>query len=74
MALALPWDYALGIAGACAVAGVGATVLAGGRESRRVQVVGAFLREAAVVIGLYALWQAVGGLSRGDAADRKSVV
>ena len=68
MALALPWDYALGIAGACAVAGVGATVLAGGRESRRVQVVGAFLREAAVVIGLYALWQAVGGLSRGDAA------
>lgn len=59
MALALPWDYAAGIAGACAAVGIVVTRTA----SRRAMSVGSFLREAAIVIGLYALWQLAGRLS-----------
>lgn len=64
MALALPWDVAAGLAGGCALAGV----LAARSDARRARAVGSFLGEAAVVIGLYALWQLAGGHAMHDTA------
>ncbi len=59
MALALPWDYAAGIAAASGAIGLGLARA----NTPRVRATGAFLREAAVVIGLYGLWQLAGRLS-----------
>lgn len=59
MALALPWEYAAGIA---AAAGSGGVVLARG-QTPRLRALGAFAREAAIVVGLYGLWQLAGRLS-----------
>jgi hypothetical protein len=59
MALALPWEYAAEIAAASAAVGAGLAL------SRRpaARAVGAFLREAGLVIALYGLWQLAGRLS-----------
>lgn len=59
MALILPWDYAAGLATASFAVGAGLS----GRTSERRRAVGSFLREAGIVIGLYALWQLVRRLS-----------
>lgn len=59
MALALPWDYAAGVAGVCAAGGLVLPRTAW----RGSPAVGAFLREAAIVIGLYGLWQLAGRMS-----------
>ncbi|MEO7125694.1 MAG: phosphatase PAP2 family protein [Nakamurella sp.] len=59
MSLMLPWDYAAGIAFASGVAGI--SLLRS--EGIRTRAIGAFLREGALVVGLYALWQLAGHLS-----------
>lgn len=59
MALALPWEDAAGIAAVSGAIG-GALALTAGRRSRAV---GAFLREAAMLLALYGLWQLAGRLS-----------
>lgn len=59
MSLMLPWDYAAGVAIVSGAAGF--AVLRS--ESARARATSAFLREAALVVGLYALWQFAGRLS-----------
>jgi hypothetical protein len=59
MALILPWNYAAGLAATSLAVGAGLS----GRLSERQRAAGAFLREAGIVIGLYALWQLVRRLS-----------
>lgn len=59
MALALPWEYAEPIAAGAFVVGC---LLLRGADSRA-RAVGGFLREAALVVALYGLWQWAGGLS-----------
>lgn len=59
MALILPWNYAAGLAITSLAVGAGLTQ----RPSDRQRAVGGFLREAGIVIGLYAVWQLVRQLS-----------
>jgi len=59
MALILPWDYAAAMAATSLAVGAGLRV----RLSDRQRAIGAFLREAGIVIGLYAVWQLVRRLS-----------
>lgn len=73
MALALPWDDAAAIAGIAAVAGI---ALRRSGNSRR-RAAGAFALEAALIIGLYGLWQLAGRLSLmgiDDAMARASAI
>jgi hypothetical protein len=58
--VALTWQQAGGLAGALAGAGVAAAVM----PHHRVRAAGAFLREAAMVAGLFALWQLANTLAQ----------
>lgn len=55
MALILPWNYAAGLAITSLAVGAGLNQ----RPTERQQAIGAFLREAGIVIGLYSVWQLV---------------
>jgi hypothetical protein len=63
--LGLSWQHSLEAAAAVAAIG-GATALA---TDKRVKTVGAFLREVAVIAGLYGLWQLAGRVSLHDSGD-----
>jgi hypothetical protein len=67
----LTWQQAGELAGVLAVAGVGMAVLARPRDDesttrQRVRAAGAFVREAAMVAGLFGLWQLANTLARSD--------
>lgn len=59
MALALPWEYAASIAVAAGATGTGLARA----TTQRARSTGAFCHEAAIVLGLYGLWQLAGRLS-----------
>jgi len=63
VAIALPWEYASGLAAAAGAIGA-ALALAAPPKARAV---GAFLRETALLLALYGLWQLAGRLSAGGA-------
>lgn len=59
MALALPWEFAEGLAVASAATGFALR----GAATSRVRAAGAFLREAGLILALYGLWQWLGGFT-----------
>jgi hypothetical protein len=65
--LDLNWQQAAASAGVLAVAAAAmlrrSRVIAGGAAARRLAAAGGFVREAALVVGLFALWQLAGSLS-----------
>lgn len=65
--MTLPWNYAAGLAIASLVAGAGLIRRPGDRS----RAVGAFLREAGIVVGLYAVWQLVRTLTLTSTAGAK---
>ncbi len=59
MAIALPWEGAIGLGAAAGAVGAGLALI----TRRKAQAIGSFLREAAMLLVLYGLWQLAGRLA-----------